>query len=242
MKRRSKKNGNFFISLLTLIIAFLLCYYMEDIENFFKKSLAVDYSQSYELSNIPEYSGNNFVYINNNEPSFTEEEIRNYSYETYSGLDYLGRCGVAIANIGTDIMPTSERGNIGSIKPSGWQTVKYDIVEGKYLYNRCHLIGYQLTGENANKNNLITCTRQMNTIGMLDFENKVANYVKKTNNHVLYRVTPIFYEDNLIASGVEIEALSIEDNGKGIKFNVFVYNVQDGIKIDYKTGNSELIK
>ena len=242
MKRRRKKNGNFFISLLTLIIAFLLCYYMEDIENFFKKSLAVDYSQSYELSNIPEYSGNNFVYINNNEPSFTEEEIRNYSYETYSGLDYLGRCGVAIANIGTDIMPTSERGNIGSIKPSGWQTVKYDIVEGKYLYNRCHLIGYQLTGENANKNNLITCTRQMNTIGMLDFENKVANYVKKTNNHVLYRVTPIFYEDNLVASGVEIEALSVEDNGEGIKFNVFVYNVQDGIKIDYKTGNSELIK
>ena len=242
MKRRRKKNGNFFISLLTLIIAFLLCYYMEDIENFFKKSLAVDYSQSYELSNIPEYNGNNFVYINNNEPSFTEEEIRNYSYETYSGLDYLGRCGVAIANIGTDIMPTSERGNIGSIKPSGWQTVKYDIVEGKYLYNRCHLIGYQLTGENANKNNLITCTRQMNTIGMLDFENQVANYVKKTNNHVLYRVTPIFYEDNLVASGVEIEALSVEDNGKGIKFNVFVYNVQDGIKIDYKTGNSELIK
>ena len=138
-------------------------------------------------------------------------------------------------------MPTGKREGIGSIKPSGWHTVKYDIIEGKYLYNRCHLIGYQLTGENANKNNLITCTRQMNSVGMLEFENKVASYIKKTNNHVLYRVTPIFYDDNLIASGVQIEAFSIEDNGEGIKFNVFVYNVQDGIKIDYKTGNSELI-
>lgn len=240
MKRRKKKNGNILISILTLVIAFLLCYYMEDIENFVRKSIATDYSQSYELSNIPEYSGNNFVYINNNEPSFTEDDIRDYSYETYSGLDYLGRCGVAIANIGKDIMPTEERGSIGSVKPSGWKTVKYDIVDGKYLYNRCHLIGYQLTGENANKNNLITCTRQMNTVGMLDFENKVANYIKKTNNHVLYRVTPIFYEDNLVASGVQMEALSLEDNGKGIKFNIFVYNVQDGIEIDYKTGDSKL--
>lgn len=240
MKRRSRKNSNIFISLLTVIIAFLLCYYMNDIENFLNKSLATDYSISYELSNIPEYSGNNFVYIDENEPSFTENEIRDYSYETYSGLDYLGRCGVAVANIGTDIMPTEERGSIGSIKPSGWHTVKYDIVEGKYLYNRCHLIGYQLTGENANKNNLITCTRQMNSVGMLEFENKVANYIKKTHNHVLYRVTPIFYEDNLVASGVQIEALSLEDNGEGIKFNVFVYNVQDGIEIDYKTGDSKL--
>jgi len=213
---------------------------MDDIENFLNKSLATDYSISYELSNIPEYSGNNFVYIDDNEPSFTENEIRDYSYETYSGLDYLGRCGVAVANIGTDIMPTEERGSIGSIKPSGWHTVKYDIVEGKYLYNRCHLIGYQLTGENANKNNLITCTRQMNSVGMLEFENKVANYIKKTHNHVLYRVTPIFYEANLVASGVQIEALSLEDNGEGIKFNVFVYNVQDGIEIDYKTGDSKL--
>ena len=240
MKRRSRKNSNIFISLLTVIIAFLLCYYMDDIENFLNKSLATNYSVSYELSNIPEYSGNNFVYIDENEPSFTENEIRDYSYETYSGLDYLGRCGVALANIGTDIMPTEERGSIGSIKPSGWHTVKYDIVEGKYLYNRCHLIGYQLTGENANKNNLITCTRQMNSVGMLEFENKVANYIKKTHNHVLYRVTPIFYEDNLVASGVQIEALSLEDNGEGIKFNVFVYNVQDGIEIDYKTGDSKL--
>ena len=242
MSRRRKKKSNAFVSILTLIIAFFLCYYMEDIENFFRKSFAYDYSVSYELSNIPEYSGNNFVYINNNEPSFTEEEIVNYSYESYAGLDYLGRCGVAMASIGIDMMPTEGRESIGSIKPTGWHTIKYDIVDGKYLYNRCHLIGYQLTGENANPNNLITCTRQMNAVGMLEFENKVAAYVKKTNNHVLYRVTPIFYEDNLLASGVQIEALSIEDNGKGIKFNVFIYNVQDGIEIDYKTGESKLSK
>lgn len=239
MKKYKNKTSRI-ISILTLIIVCLLYYYKDDIDNFINKSLAYDYSVSYELSNIPEYSGSNFVYINNNEPKFTESEIKDYSYESYSGLDYLGRCGEAIANIGKDIMPTEERGNIGSIKPTGWHTVKYDIVDGKYLYNRCHLIGYQLTGENANKNNLITCTRQMNTKGMLDFENKVANYIKKTNNHVLYRVTPIFYDDNLIATGVNIEALSVEDNGKGIKFNVFVYNVQDGIDINYKTGDSKL--
>ena len=240
MSNRIKKKNSLFISLLTLVIAFLLCYYGEEIDNFIRKSLAYDYSVSYELSDIPEYSGNNFVYINNNEPTFTEDEIYDYAYESYSGLDYLGRCGVAIANIGVDLMPTSKREAIGSVKPTGWHTVKYDIVDGKYLYNRCHLIGFQLTGENANKNNLITCTRQMNAVGMLEFENKVADYVKKTNNHVLYRVTPIFYEDNLLASGVNIEALSIEDNGKGIKFNVFIYNVQDGIEIDYKTGDSKL--
>ena len=137
-------------------------------------------------------------------------------------------------------MPTEKRGRIGMIKPSGWHTVKYDIVECKYLYNRCHLIGYQLTGENANEKNLITCTRYMNTVGMLEFENKVADYIKKTNNHVLYRVTPIFEGDNLLASGVQMEAQSVEDNGKGIKFNVYIYNVQEGIAIDYKTGESKL--
>lgn len=137
-------------------------------------------------------------------------------------------------------MPTEERGRIGMIKPSGWHTVKYDVVEGKYLYNRCHLIGFQLAGENANKKNLITCTRQMNAKTMLEFENKVADYVKETNNHVLYRVTPIFEETNLLASGVQMEAMSVEDNGKGISFNVYLYNVQDGITIDYKTGESKL--
>ena len=235
-----KKKNKTWIGLLTLILAFLFIYYSDDIDNILKKSLAYDYSVSYDISEIPEYSGKSFIYINNNEPTFTEKEITSYSYESYSGLDYLGRCGKATANISTDIMPTSERGSIGSVKPTGWHTVKYDIVEGKYLYNRCHLIGYQLTGENANKNNLITCTRQMNTKGMLDFEQKVANYIKETNNHVLYRVTPIFYGVNLIASGVNIEALSIEDNGSGIKFNVFIYNVQDGIEIDYKTGESKI--
>lgn len=139
-------------------------------------------------------------------------------------------------------MPASERESIGMIKPSGWHTIKYDIISGKYLYNRCHLIGYQLTGENANEKNLITCTRQMNTSTMVKFENSVANYIKKTNNHVLYRATPIFKDDNLLASGVELEALSVEDNGVGIKFNVFIYNVQEGIEIDYKTGDSQLIK
>ena len=160
----------------------------------------------------------------------------------YGELDKLGRCTEAHANIGKDLMPTEDRGSIGSVKPTGWHTVKYDIVDGKYLYNRCHLIGFQLTGENANKNNLITCTRYMNTVGMLEFENKVAEYIKETNNHVLYRVTPIYEGNNLLAKGVQMEALSIEDEGKGIKFNVFVYNVQPGIEIDYKTGESKLIE
>ena len=155
-------------------------------------------------------------------------------------MDSLNRCGVAIANIGIDLMPTEKRESIGMIKPSGWHTIKYDIINDKYLYNRCHLIGYQLTGENANDKNLITCTRQMNTIGMLEYENMVANYIKDTKNHVLYRATPIFEDNNLIAKGIVLEALSIEDNGKGIKFNVFIYNVQDGIEIDYLTGESRL--
>ena len=155
-------------------------------------------------------------------------------------MDYLGRATKAFANISTDLMPTEKRGNIGMVKPSGWHTVKYDIVDGKYLYNRCHLIGYQLTGENANENNLITCTRNTNTSTMLDMENKVTEYIKKTNNHVLYRVRAIYDGDNLLASGIQMEALSIEDNGKGIKFNIYIYNVQPGIKIDYKTGDSEL--
>jgi len=240
MKRRHKKNSSIKYSLITLVVALFAYFCSDGIDTLIKNSWSFNYSVSYEISNIPEYSGSNYVYINNNEPNFTFADMVDYSYELYSELDYLGRCGEAVANIGTDLMPTSERESIGSIKPSGWHTVKYDIVDGKYLYNRCHLIGYQLTGENANENNLITCTRQMNTVGMLEFENKVADYIKKTNNHVLYRVTPIFYDDNLIATGVQIEALSVEDDGQGIKFNVFIYNVQDGIEIDYKTGESKL--
>ena len=197
---------------------------------------------SYNLGDIPEYDGvSEYVIINDNIPFFNEEDINTNSFEEYSALDSLGRCGVAYANIGPELMPTEERGSIGSVKPSGWQTIKYDIVDGKYLYNRCHLIGYQLTGENANKENLITCTRQMNAGTMLDFENEVADYIRKTNNHVLYRATPIFEGDNLVASGVHLEALSIEDNGEGIKFNVYLYNIQDGIEIDYKTGESRLV-
>ena len=195
---------------------------------------------SYDLASIPEYSNDNYVVLNNNEPNFTESDYTTDSFERYSELDSLGRAKVAYANIGVDLMPTEERGSIGQVKPSGWHLVKYDIVNGKYLYNRCHLIGYQLTGENANEKNLITCTRQMNTVGMLEFENKVANYIKSTNNHVLYRVTPIYKDDNLLASGVVMEAYSVEDSGEGIKFNVFVYNVQDGVDIDYKTGDSKL--
>ena len=198
---------------------------------------------SYDLANIPDYNGSPYVVINDNNPNFDDSLKTDRSFEKYSELDSLGRCGSAIANIGVDIMPTEERGRIGQIKPSGWHTIRYDdLIEGKYLYNRCHLIGYQLTGENANPKNLITCTSYMNTVGMLEFENKVAEYVKRTNNHVLYRVTPVFEDNNLLAHGVEMEGYSIEDSGKGIKFNVFVYNVQNGIDIDYSNGNSKLME
>lgn len=194
------------------------------------------------LTDIPSYSGEPYVVINDNEPTFTEEEMQSQAYEAYSDLDVKQRCGTAEANISKELMPTEERGSIGRVKPTGWKTVKYDHVEGKYLYNRCHLIGFQLTGENANERNLITGTRYMNTEGMLPFENMVADYIKETGNHVLYRVTPIFEGNNLLASGVEMEAKSVEDNGEGICFHVYVYNVQPGVEIDYATGNSRLIE
>ena len=192
------------------------------------------------ISNIPEYSGEDYIILNNNIPNFSDSDLTTTSFEEYSPLDSLGRCGVAFANIGTDIMPTEKRESISSVKPSGWQSVKYDIVEGKYLYNRSHLIGYQLTAENANDRNLITGTRYFNATLMLPYENMVADYIKETNNHVLYRVTPVFEGNNLVATGVQMEAKSVEDNGEGIEFNVFVYNVQPGITIDYATGNSAL--
>ena len=192
------------------------------------------------ISELPEYVAQPYIDLNDNAPDFTQDELQPNSYETYSDLDSLGRCQEAIACIGTDLMPTEERGSIGSVKPTGWQTIKYDIVEGKYLYNRCHLIGYQLTAENANAKNLITGTRYMNVDGMLPFENMVADYIKETGNHVLYRVTPVFQGNNLVATGGVMEAKSIEDNGDGICFNVFVYNVQPGITIDYATGESKL--
>ena len=190
------------------------------------------------LADIPEYSGEPYVVLNDNWPDFGVEELTIEPFEYYSELDSLGRCGVAYANVCLEIMPTEARGSIGQVKPSGWQTVKYDFVDGKYLYNRCHLIGYQLAGENANARNLITGTRYMNVTGMLPFENMVDNYVENTGNHVLYRVTPIFEGSNLVASGVHMEAFSVEDEGEGICFNVFVYNVQPGVVIDYATGNS----
>ncbi len=182
-----------------------------------------------------------YTIINNNVPQFTYNEITTVAFENYSELDDLGRCGPAIACIGQEIMPTEERGAIGQIKPSGWQMAKYDIVDGNYLYNRCHLIGYQLSGENANEKNLITGTRYMNVNGMLPFENMVADYIKETNNHVMYRVTPVFDENNLLAKGVQMEAFSVEDNGKGISFNVFVDNIQPGIEINYLDGTSKLV-
>ena len=193
------------------------------------------------LSSIPAFSGKPYVAINNNIPNFSESDYTTKSYEYYSNLDNLGRCGVVIACIGTDIMPTEERGSIGQVKPTGWHTVKYDCVDGKYLYNRCHLIGYQLSGENANTKNLITGTRFMNVDGMLPFENMVADYVKETDNHVLYRVTPIYDGNNLLATGVQMEAYSIEDDGDGICFNVFVYNAQPQISINYANGESSYV-
>lgn len=195
------------------------------------------------VEGIPDYSGTPYVELNGNIPEFTDEEkATTTSYETYSPLDTLGRCGVTHACIGKDLMPTEDRESISSVKPSGWLNKKYDtsLVDGGYLYNRAHLIGFQLTGENANDRNLITGTRYMNVEGMLPFENMVADYIKETGNHVMYRITPIFVDRNLVASGVQMEAYSVEDNGDGICFNVFVYNVQPGIQINYLTGDSWL--
>lgn len=192
------------------------------------------------LDAIPAYDGKAYVAVNNNEPFFTDSDMITTAFENYSDLDSLGRCGVAYANICKDIMPTEERGKIGMIKPSGWHTVKYDVIKDRYLYNRCHLIGYQLAGENANPKNLITGTRYLNVEGMLPFENLVADYVNNTGNHVLYRVTPMFSGSNLVANGVLIEAKSVEDNGGGILFNVYCYNVQPGVGINYEIGDSWL--
>ena len=196
----------------------------------------------FDINNVPPFSGSPYYIVNDNAPNFTAEDITTQAYEYFSPLDSLGRCGVTKACIGIELMPTEERGNIGSVKPTGWHTVKYDNVDGKYLYNRCHLIGFQLSGENANTQNLITGTRYMNVQGMLPFENMVADYVKETKNHVLYRVTPVFEGNNLLASGVLMEAYSVEDNGEGICFFVYCYNAQPNIAIDYATGESEYLE
>ena len=194
------------------------------------------------LEEIPAFQEVPYTEINGNQPFFSDEEKTSESFESYSDLDHLGRCGTAYACIGQDLMPTEDRESISHIKPTGWQTAEYDFVDGKYLYNRCHLIGFQLAGENANEKNLITGTRYMNVEGMLPFENMTADYIKETGNHVLYRVTPIFKEDELVARGVQREAWSIEDDGNGICFNVYVYNSQPDVAIDYQTGESRAVE
>lgn len=199
---------------------------------------AVKTEKAVSLGKIPKFSGKAYVNIKHGKPDFKKSELKKKSYEHYSDLDSLGRCGTAKACIGKNLMPDGERGSIGSVRPTGWHLIKYDFVSGKYLYNRCHLIGYQLTGENANARNLITGTRFLNIEGMLPFENMTADYIKETGNHVLYKVTPIYKKNNLVASGVHMEAESVEDKGDGISFNVYAYNNQPGVKIDYATGES----
>ena len=243
------------MKLLQFLMVFILCFTLvgcqQDDSN---SSNTTNTSQSsniddgrdkgFSLDEVPEYPGEPFVALYNNVPDFDDKDKTTKSFETYSDLDSLGRCGVAYANIGKDLMPTQKRGDLSSVNPIGWKIKKYDtdLVDGGYIYNRCHLIGHQLAGEDANEKNLITGTRYFNVEGMLPFENMVADYVKETNNHVLYRVTPVYDGDDLVAKGVQMEAYSVEDDGEGVLFNVFVYNVQPGITIDYATGNSELSK
>ena len=246
-KKGYKSKYNLVISIITLILIIFIGYYENkygtDVDGNQNVQVSESIQKSFNLDDIPEFDGKTpYVIINNNEPNFPEEDFNSNSFEKYSELDSLGRCGVAYANVSKETMPTEARGEISKVKPTGWHTVKYNCVEGKYLYNRCHLIGYQLTAENANKQNLITGTRYLNLDGMLPFENQVAEYVKQENGHVLYRVTPIFEKNNLVANGVQMEAESVEDKGEKVKFNVYAYNVQPNIKIDYLTGNSELIE
>ena len=251
MNKRGKRNKQnvwkIVTEILVIISIIILGYLYQNIEIVEEVSqgenTVLEETVTFDLSSIPKYSSNPYVEINNNIPYFTEEDYTTEPFEHYSEWDYLGRSGVAYANIGKEIMPkeNEKRGEIGNIKDlSGWVQKRYDnVIKDKYLYNRCHLIGWQLAGENDNKKNLITGTRYLNTEGMLPFENKVAEYIDENeNNHVLYRVTPIFKENNLLASGVQMEAWSVEDNGKGIHFNVYCYNVQPGIMIDYATGES----
>ena len=237
-----KNNLKILSSLVTLIIFLSGCgvWFTNDIGGQNALFIGITDTRVDSLEDIPEFSDEPYVILNDNKPLFTDDMLSDKAYEYYSELDLLGRCGYVLACVGTEIMPTEERGEIGMVKPTGWHTVKYDNVDGKYLYNRCHLIGFQLTGENANKKNLITGTRYLNIEGMLPFENLIADYVKETDNHVLYRVTPIFEGDNLLASGVQMEGYSVEDNGEAICFNVFAYNAQPDIIIDYATGESRL--
>lgn len=238
-----RKFKSFLLIILSAVLVFAGCTEKENTNanHGSVEKASVSEVQQFDINSIPAYDGNPWIEVNDNVPYFKESDFTSTSYESYSDLDDLGRCGSAIANIGKDLMPTDERSSIGMIKPSGWHTVKYEGIDGEYLYNRCHLIGYQLTGENANEKNLITGTRYMNTEGMLPFENMTADYIKETGNHVLYRVTPVFEGDNLVASGALMEGESVEDDGKGIEFCVYCYNVQPGIGIDYATGESRQV-
>ena len=232
MTRLNHWKLKFFPLLLALVLALSAC----------QGALPGDWSYAgggaVSLDDIPTYSGDAYIAVNDNQPFFTQDELTTEAFETYSELDSLGRCGTAYANICRELMPTEPRGDISSVKPTGWQSVKYDFVDGKSLYNRCHLIGFQLAGENANPKNLITGTRYLNIEGMLPFENLVADYVKETDQHVLYRVTPVFQGQDLVARGVLMEGLSVEDNGEGVTFCVYAYNVQPGVDIDYATGDN----
>ena len=230
-KRRSKKK----LTKTELIIAIILFVAVTGYRMYQAANVP-----SYSMEEIPAYAGDAFVVIDDNLPSFTDAEMTMDAYEYFTDLDYLGRCGVVEACVGRELMPTENRGDISSVKPTGWEQNFYEFVDGEALYNRCHLIGFQLTGENANELNLITGTRYMNVDGMLPFEDMVADYVKETGNHVMYRVTPAFYEQDLVARGVQMEAWSVEDNGDGVCFNVFCYNVQPGVEIDYATGENWL--
>ena len=236
MRKSNKKNIKKLIYIFLILACVAVTYFNNLSSNRVSNKADINQISEYNISDIPDYSGNVYIAINNNIPYFKEEEYTTESFERYSQLDDLGRCGVAYSNICKEIMPTENRKNISDVKPTGWKQKKYN---GEYLYNRCHLIGHQLAGEDANALNLITGTKYFNVSGMLPFENKVADYIKdNSNNHVLYRVTPIFKESNLVATGVLIEAYSVEDKGKGVCFNVFIYNVQPGIKINYATGES----
>ncbi len=242
---KMKKKFTKIVSLLLAVLMLTACSEYKTVEQTVskEKETVTQYTEianSISTDDIQPYTYYPYTTINNNVPEFETVDYTE-SFEKYGKLDSLGRCTTCFANIGTDLMPTEERGAIGSVKPTGWHIAKYNNIDGKYLYNRCHLIGYQLTAENANPNNLITGTRYLNIEGMLPFENKVAEYIKTTNNHVLYRVTPVFKDDELVARGVQMEAYSIEDNGKGIQFNVYCYNVQPGIEIDYSTGESKSV-
>lgn len=238
-KKRIKKNIKQLLTIIIVLILTIISYINSNSnnqENTLNNSSVNEIATYINIDDIPEYTNEIYVTLNNNIPYFDEKDYTTESFEIYSKLDDLGRCGVAYANICKEIMPTKERESISDVEPTGWEQAKYD---GEYLYNRCHLIGHQLAGEDANELNLITGTRYFNVSGMLPFENQVADYIKENSkNHVLYRVTPVFKGSNLVASGVQMEAYSVEDNGVGVCFNVFVYNVQPNVDIDYATGKS----